>query len=116
LEILVVITLVILIICAKGQDKRYEVDWKTALKTYILIGIVACFIWGSMYLAFTPVGELTINGVQPRYYIPFLFLLFIMTPVNRIKCYVSEKYVMPISLLIVIGANFLCIKDLLLLG
>ena len=35
----------------------------------VLIFGTACLIWTALYLDFTPVGSMVINGVSPRYYL-----------------------------------------------
>ena len=40
--------------------------------------IAVAFVWGSLYLAFNPVGATVINGVQGRYFIPLLFIFFLL--------------------------------------
>lgn len=63
---------------AKSINKKEKI---IMISIYLLI---FCFIWGSMYLAFTPVGEAVINGVQSRYFIPFLLPL--------LYCFQTEKW------------------------
>ena len=114
-EIIMLITLVLLIVLAKGKDKRYEISWKTTVLGYGIIGLVICFIWGSMYLAFTPVGSNVINGVQARYYIPFLFPLFLLIPTQKIKSELSESVVMSVTLGIVVLLNTVSVYNLMIL-
>lgn len=45
---------------------------------FILAGACAVLVWTSMYIAFTPPGNTFIEGVQGRYYLPFLFLLWLV--------------------------------------
>jgi uncharacterized membrane protein len=51
-------------------------------KNYNILCFILCFgiillIWTALYLSFTPVGSLSINGVQSRYFIPLLFPILI---------------------------------------
>lgn len=55
----------------------------------LLFGIV-CLIWTSMYLAFTPVGDFVINGVQGRYYIPLLVPLLYLLRNHKIQWNIAE--------------------------
>lgn len=48
--------------------------------------VVVCFIWTALYLAFTPVGTLTINGVSPRYFISIL-------PLALITIFTGNQYI-----------------------
>lgn len=43
-------------------------------------------IWLALYLSFTPVGENEIRGVQARYYLPLIYMLFALLPWNK-KCF-----------------------------
>ena len=43
----------------------------------VLIFIIVVLIWTAMYLAFTPVGQKAIVGVQARYYLPILWLAIV---------------------------------------
>lgn len=56
---------------------------------FLIFGIV-CLIWTSMYLAFTPVGEFIINGVQGRYYIPLLVPFYVLLRSEKIHWNISE--------------------------
>lgn len=55
---------------------------------FLLFG-VACLIWTALYLDFTPVGSLVINGVSPRYYLPIIFPLGILFMNKTVKCQMS---------------------------
>ncbi len=114
-EIIMLIALVLLIVIAKGNDKRYRINARTTVIAFGIIGVVICFIWGSMYLAYTPVGSSVINGVQARYYIPFLFLLFLLIPTYRIKSTLPEKVVMPATLGMVTLLNAVSVYNLMIM-
>lgn len=60
----------------------------------IIYSLIICSIWGSMYLAFTPVGEDVINGVQPRYFIPLLLPIIYCFNSKKLKNNLNEKNVM----------------------
>ncbi len=56
-----------------------DLQKKQKLFTALLLCAVAGLIWTALYLSFTPVGLMQINGVQARYYLPLLvpfYLLF----------------------------------------
>lgn len=50
----------------------------------VLCIATAVLVWTSMYIAFTTPGNTYIDGVQGRYYIPFLFLLWLVFNPTRI--------------------------------
>ncbi len=58
-------------------------------KIKIILGLavagVAALIWTALYLSFTPVGLNTINGVQPRYYIPLMYPFLLLFSNHKIK-------------------------------
>lgn len=114
-EIIMLITMIVMIIHAKGTDGKYQTDWKKRILGLGIIGLVVCFIWGSMYLAFTPVGSNVVNGVQARYYIPFLFLLFMLLPTDRIKSFLTEKMAFSWSLGTVVFLHMVSVYNLMIL-
>ncbi len=113
-ELVTVITLVCLVLCGRSVEKTKEISLKTSVVGLGLIGIVICFIWGSMYLSYTPVGSGIIAGVQARHYMPFLFMFFMLLPLNKIKCYISERIIMQGTLVMVILINVVCMYGLLI--
>ena len=59
--------------------------------------LIFCFIWGSMYLAFTPVGEAGINGVQPRYFIPFLLPFLYCFQTEKLNSKIENSHALSIT-------------------
>ena len=58
-----------------AEEKRLS---RTARVWMVLLcAAAAVLVWTSMYIAFTTPGNTYIDGVQGRYYIPFLFLLWL---------------------------------------
>lgn len=67
------------------------------VKTRIIFGteimITIAFIWTALYISFTEVAEEVIQGVQARYYLPFLFLLYLCFQNKKIENNISlERY------------------------
>lgn len=60
---------------------------KIKIAFIVQIAAVIALIWTALYLSFTEVGISNINGVQPRYYLPFLFLLYLCFQTEKIKTY-----------------------------
>ena len=52
---------------------------------FLLSGATAVLVWTSMYIAFTTPGNTYIEGVQGRYYLPFLFLVWLVFHPSRIR-------------------------------
>lgn len=80
-------------------------ELKTGIRWWIFVAIavVICLIWTSMYLAFTPVGEGIINGVQGRYFIPLIFLGAVLLNPRKVE---SKTDPMKYNLM-VLGCNAL---------
>ena len=55
------------------------------LGIFALLAISVALTWTSMYLAFTPVGSGSIQGVQARYYLPVLLPFFMLFNTKKIK-------------------------------
>lgn len=76
-------------------DNYKEEYLKPKEKVYILLIVllIIAFIWGALYLSFTPVGDDVIRGVQGRYFIPLIFPLSICFITNKIINNISKiKY------------------------
>lgn len=57
----------------------------------VIFSILVGGIIASMYLSFTPVGNIYVYGIQERYFMPFLLLLFIiLMPMKKSKCQESS--------------------------
>lgn len=66
-------------------------DKKTKIILAILIMLSIGCIWGSLYVSFTPVGSVTINGVQNRYFIPLIMPLLLLLATNNVKVKLDDK-------------------------
>ncbi len=78
-----------------ARDGRLSLSLR--LWTLLLcLGIMA-MIWVAMYLAFTPVGNDTVNGVQARYYIPLLLPLYLCLCPDQIKISVKKETLYPLA-------------------
>lgn len=88
-----------------AEDRKYvlETRWK------MLIGVMgfgmACLVWTGLYLTFTAVGADYINGVQGRYYIPFLLPLMFIFKNNKIKDKINTELFNKIIFGVVIFIN-----------
>lgn len=45
---------------------------------FLMLGASVLLVWTSMYIAYTVPGQRTIAGVQGRYYLPVLYLLYLL--------------------------------------
>lgn len=64
---------------AQELPGRKLVAWFDAIKVLLFVGITL-FIFIILYLQYTAVAALTIDGVQPRYFLPFWLLLLSIRP------------------------------------
>lgn len=64
----------------------------------ICLGIVL-LIWTALYLAYTPVGFPTINGVQNRYFLPLLFPLLLCLQPKNLKNQINPKILNAIAII-----------------
>lgn len=61
---------------------------------FLILGTV-CLIWLAMFMSYTVVGTYFIDGVQGRYYIPFLFPILFSLSFNKVHvAYDRTKYIM----------------------
>ncbi len=63
---------------------------KTKAFIAVVLLIIMSLIWTSLYVGFTPVGMDIINGVQPRYYIPILILIYLLFNTSKVKCEIKQ--------------------------
>lgn len=94
-------------------DTDYEVAelkiWHRGILLLTVAGTI-CLIWSALYLAFTPVGQQSIAGVQARYYIPIMMPFFLAFNSKRIVSKISPGIYTSIiygcSILLFFGAVF----------
>ena len=77
------ILLLILIFIVFDNDKRIKLDLK--IISFIIIGIVSMLIFTGLYLTWTPIEDNVIAGVQGRYFIPIVFLVFLIFNFDYLK-------------------------------
>lgn len=81
----------------ENQTKSIKMRYRAGM----LIGIAAvvAFIWTALYLSYTEVGAMSIAGVQARYYIPFIFLIYLCVQNDKILCKAKiENYQMTVMM------------------
>lgn len=85
----------IMLVTVTITDTNYAVcDLKMyqRILLFIAIGVIICLTWTALYLQFTPVGQLSINGVQGRYYIPLMFPFFMLFNTKKNTCKIKESW------------------------
>lgn len=58
-----------------GDDKELVIEKKYKIGIVGVLMLTIILIWSAMYIAYTPVGLESINGVQARYYAPLIYPL-----------------------------------------
>ena len=81
---------------------------------WVLTFGVVCLIWVAMYMAYTVVGRYDIDGVQGRYYIPFLFPVLFTLSFNKIQVAYDRKKYSLVCLLVSTAIIFFAIGQLIL--
>ena len=81
----------------------------------ITLGVIV-LIWTALYLSFTPIGYTTINGVQPRYFLPLLFPLLICLGSSKFKVKISDKIYNFIVLVIPAIVIFIAVYQLIIIN
>lgn len=78
--------------CGKTLKKGQRV-W-----IFLLSGACAVLVWTSMYIAFTPPGNTYIEGVQGRYYLPFLFPVWLAVSPSCVRTELKNSVYYPLVL------------------
>lgn len=88
-----IVILIAVLLTDRFNSDRYRFTAKYRIVMACGIFAAAAFIWTALYLSFTEVGLPTINGVQGRYYFPFLFFIYMFFAPNKIAhTYKKENY------------------------
>lgn len=69
----------------EDKDKVLPFTWKHKAGVWVVSAIAVALIWTALYISYTEPGNIDIQGVQGRYYIPLLFLIYMTFNNNRIK-------------------------------
>lgn len=80
------------VILTAGQSScGKRLNGKQKLWIFLLSGASAVLVWTSMYIAFTTPGNTYIDGVQGRYYMPFLFLIWLVLNPQRVTVHLKNE-------------------------
>lgn len=86
-------------------DRKHILERKWKLLLAVMAFGVACLVWTGLYISYTGVGENYINGVQGRYYIPFILPLMFVFKNNKFKVNISTEMFHKIIFSIIIFIN-----------
>lgn len=110
----IIIGLLLITTFINSDEKKLTISFKF-FDLLFCLGII-CMIWGALYLSFTPVGSLEINGVQGRYFIPLLYPMLIIISTSKIKCEINDKKMLYIYSVILLLIVFIPIFDYMLIA
>lgn len=90
----------------QGDIQKETDGFKTWQRLYglMILFITVALIWLALYLSFSEVGEVEIIGVQPRYFIPLIYLGAILFQSDKITLKVSEDR---ISRIMMVSVNII---------
>ncbi|MEG2123273.1 MAG: DUF2142 domain-containing protein [Clostridium sp.] len=97
-----------IVILTNGQSScGKRLNGKQKLWIFILASATVVFIWTSMYLVFTTPGNTYIDGVQGRYYVPILFLVWLVMNPGYITVHLKNSHYY--SLVLGLGGTILLV-------
>ena len=98
------------------ENNKYKLKFGNKLLFLVITFGIIVLIWTALYLSFTPVGKGFIDGVQPRYFLPLLYLIFVCFEKPVLNFKISEKmynsivFVVPIIVLMVSIFQLILVK------
>ena len=60
------------------QERILQLKKEHKIAIFVVVMMIVALIWTALYMSFTEPGRSIINGVQGRYYIPFIFLVYLL--------------------------------------
>lgn len=96
---MMIVLLIAYLSCCNESEKK---NHKELILIMFILFLIISFIWGALYLSFTPVGLYEINGVQSRYFIPLIFPLIYIFVTPKISCKTNDKLLIMISIFMII--------------
>ncbi len=75
----------------EDRIKNMQLKMKYRISLIIEIIMVVTLIWTALYLSFTEVGRTVIAGVQARYYLPFLFVIYLCFQSKKIETKIKKE-------------------------
>ena len=95
------------------EKKVYSLKMRIAMM--IQYGMAVVLIWTALYLSFTEVGKSVISGVQARYYLPFIFGVYLCFQTDKISNNIKKEVYQMIVMIISVTLLFIQILNLALL-
>jgi Predicted membrane protein len=82
-----------------GEDENVYIQKKEKFFLALTIFASWALVLTALYITFTPVGKLSIDGVQGRYFAPLVLPLLLLFQTNKIKCDFSKEQLNSIAVL-----------------
>jgi uncharacterized membrane protein len=92
---------------AKDKAMKLKIQYK-AVSAVLILGVMS-LIWTALYLSFTSVGATVIQGVQGRYYLPLLPLIYLILNTDKIQNHIPERIY---NILVVGGAALVTMSSI----
>ena len=90
LVLYILVALYVILIATSGNGEK-QFNWKERTLMLILSFLMICIIYSAMFFGWTYFGAPTIDGLQPRYFIPPVILIYLAITNNAIKLDVKNK-------------------------
>ena len=88
----VIMIYAVLVIIMEGSTRSsHELSRGQRIGLLPILAMTIGLVWTSMYLTFTVPGSSVIGGVQGRYFIPVLLLIYLLFHTKRIQIQLSER-------------------------
>jgi uncharacterized membrane protein len=72
---------------AQTELKLWQKFW-----IFLMLGASVLLVWTSMYIAYTVPGQVVIAGVQGRYYLPILYLLYLLVNSRLVVAHMKNMW------------------------
>lgn len=96
-----IILLIVCVIFDHDKVDKYTCTWKNRILVSTIVLVTIILICTALYVSFTPVGALTIEGCQARYLTPLLIPIMPLFGNRKIANYFNKKnFIFTITLLI----------------
>ena len=87
----VIMIYTVLVFIMEGSTRSpYELSAKQRIGLLPILAMAVGLVWTSMYLTFTVPGSSEIGGVQGRYFLPLLLLVYLLFRTKRIQIGLSQ--------------------------
>lgn len=94
-----IIPSMLIVIALIDEELKVTLNYCTRITMIFVFLFSAGLIYTALYLSYTPVASPFADGVQPRYFIPLYFLLFLCLKNNKIKLNKMEKTKISINMI-----------------